>query len=66
MNTWQAKEPVKTPDRWPVAIGEQMAAAHRMLEMLSRCESPTPGGPWGSGLVAPTIGDHKEAHSSGR
>jgi hypothetical protein len=30
MNTLRAKEPETAPDQWPVEIGEQMAAAHRI------------------------------------
>ena len=31
INTLLAKEPVETaPEQWPVEIGEQMAAAHRI------------------------------------
>jgi hypothetical protein len=37
MNTLLAKEPVETaPEQWPVEIGEQMAAAHRIYPVLDK------------------------------
>ena len=40
-NTQRAKEPVDTtPDQWPVDIGEQMAAVHRIYPIVDMAADP--------------------------
>ena len=41
MNTQRAKEPVDTtPDEWPIDIGEQMAAVHRIYPIVDTAADP--------------------------